>query len=143
MNSVNSISSFFIAHTSYQRNHNKIDKFTAQLGFSACVAISLIEAVAAASFFSLSIFTYPLSSKPLGFTSMWLKSSTFAVCWSVVDFCINPFCEVLIVSEAEAQNRMSVGKIIRKRENEFFDMNEGSDIWDKYIFDDESKLEYL
>lgn len=110
--STDSLSTTLIAKTMYYQNQGKINSYLSQLALAIIPVIALVETAAALTFTTLSLVAYPFSSKPLDFSVKWLKSSAFAIIWSLVDFCINPFYGSMVVSEQEARQMMRNGQII-------------------------------
>lgn len=116
--STDSLSTTLVVQTASYQNQDKINKYLSQIAFAIIPMIALVETAAALTFTALSLIAYPCSSKPLEFSVKWLKSSSFAIIWSLVNFCINPLskfllCERLIVSEQEARQMLQNRQLIR------------------------------
>jgi hypothetical protein len=80
-----------------------LNKVVAEGIYPMITTISLIETVVMSIFTALSLFTLPFTSECFNYCFEELKSSSFAIIWSVFNIFINPFCSKVAVYEMQAR----------------------------------------
>ena len=101
---MDSLSSGLILGTTLYRNSPGIlNKCIAQVGYALIAVVSSIETVAALIFSAFCLLLHPVFPTPFDHCTKWLSSSGFSFAWSVANFALNLFTEVLVADERSAR----------------------------------------
>jgi hypothetical protein len=91
---INSLSAFLMLKLTLYRNQaSYCNKILAQIGYALITLIAICE----------SIVSFVLNMVTLGGCCEWYSSSIFCIIWSITDFCMNPFVNVLVADEISAR----------------------------------------
>lgn len=111
----NSLSSSLIFGLSlYHNQAGCLNKVLSTPGYALIGVISVIETAVALIFSAIAIalFDHSGSNKSLNFCTEWVKSSSFAIIWSLVDALISPITRVVVADEASARKIARSGNIM-------------------------------
>lgn len=87
----------------FRNRQGILNKVIAEGIYPIITTVSLIEVVVSSIFTALSIFTLPITDKCFKCCFEHLKSSSFAIIWSLFNFIINPFCNKVATYEMHAR----------------------------------------
>ena len=96
----------------YRNDRTFGSKIIAQAAYQIIATAALVETVAATAITVLSTLSLPFTKNYFNVSVEWLKSSSFAVVWSVFNFIINPFCYRVAEYESTAKIIASLWKFI-------------------------------
>ncbi|NGX56126.1 MAG: hypothetical protein K1060chlam5_00361 [Candidatus Anoxychlamydiales bacterium] len=106
-----SLSAALMQPVNYLRNKPSIlPKVAAQAVYPVITTVALVETAVATVFTALSTLSLPFTSKIFNNSAEWLKSSSFAIVWSVFNFLINPFCYRVAEFESTAKQIVLSGR---------------------------------
>lgn len=105
-------SSLMLGTTLYRNQHGFSNKLIAQVGYALTALVAVIETIAASLFLGLSLLTLPFSSTPSKQALFWLGSSAFCIGWSITDFFLNPWVNVLVADQKSARQILNNGNLM-------------------------------
>ena len=107
-----SLSSNVMSGIIFHRNQpGSFKKAQAQIALPFVTVAATIETVVASIFTLLSTLALPATNVYFNGSIKLLKSSSFTILWSIVDFFMNPFCYVLAAEEEHAMGIAVRGNI--------------------------------
>lgn len=111
---INSFSSGLMQKITVCRNQPGIsNKIIGQAAYALIVGVSAIETVVTLAFSALSLAALAFSRKPFECSTQRLSSSAFCLGWSVADFFLNPFFNVLVADEKSARKMLKSRNLIK------------------------------
>ncbi len=95
----------------YRNNPGLLNKAQAQVAFPIVTITAVVETIAASIFTILSALTLLFTNSYFTHSLTQLKSSSFTIIWSIVDFLINPFCHTVVADEESAKFIAQTGEL--------------------------------